>query len=58
MLAYVYVGVRHFSTSLFIYVCPDILVRFFLANQRGMVCFPKSVRFEPLNMIAILKLLL
>ena len=29
---------------------------FFLADQRGMAGFPKSVRFEPPNVIEILKL--
>ena len=57
MLAYVYLRVRHFSTFLFIHVCPPVVVRFFLANQRGLVCFPRSVRFEPPNVIKILKFL-
>ena len=57
-LAYVHVRVRHFSTFLFIHVCPPIVVRFFfLADQRGLVCFPRSVRFEPPNGIKILKFL-
>ena len=30
---------------------------FFLADQHGIVCFPKSVRFELPNVIEILKLL-
>ena len=30
---------------------------FCLADQRGIVCFPKNVRFDPTNVIEILKLL-
>ena len=30
---------------------------FLLANQRGIVCFSKNIRFDPPNVIEILKLL-
>ena len=31
----------------FLRVCPAILLRFFLADQRGIVCYPNNVRFDP-----------
>ena len=46
--------VRHFSTS-FIYLrVPAYSGAFFLADQPGIGC-PKIVRFEPPNVIEILK---
>ena len=55
----IYVG---YGSSLFnflsIHLCPPTLVRFFLADQRGMAYFPKSVRFELPHVIENLKLLL
>ena len=38
--------VRHFSARFNFYTWAPILVRFFLANKRGIVRFPKNARFD------------